>query len=415
MSVRRPGSPRPTARATGPDLRPPGTGPSSTAAYVAARRPSAGPLDPGGSAPAVRPRPETPRRSGTPSRCGRRSRPSLGQSHRSTTPPPSASRQHLMENAEVRHGYRALDSGLPALPPELGHRVRPRPHVRRSGYAQDRRPAAPAAAPPARSVFLWLGGPIGAMRAALYAVLLAGLAAGAAPAMGDRLEAYMDPGAYASPFRTTHQMAAFIVYTPDGTISGMLDGADRTLTVRAGPENPGVRQLMADLNDKICSDGGQTSVNDLVLEYTFRLVGGNSAASMHFEAVLTGNLTGYVILPGPAGSAKFSPISPSWTGGGERRHGRDRDRLRLGGPRLGRARGDRRRRRQHATERAARPRAGRVRSDAGHGGRRNAVGAADKGGLLVGQHGRRRGVAVTRLRWRRAGGIRAPAGRVVES
>lgn len=150
------------------------------------------------------------------------------------------------------------------------------------------------------------------MYAAACAVLLAGLvAAGAAPAMGDRLEAYMDPDAYASPFRTTHQMAAFIEYAPGGALSEMLDGTERTITFRAGPEDPGVQQLMADLNDKICSDGGQTSVNDLAVEYTFRLVGDNSTMSMNFEAVLTGNLTGYVVLPGPAGSAKFSILNPS--------------------------------------------------------------------------------------------------------
>lgn len=150
------------------------------------------------------------------------------------------------------------------------------------------------------------------MRVAICAVLLAGLAAaGTAPAMGDRLEAYIDPDAHASPFRTTHQMAAFIEYAPSGALSELLDGADRTIMLRAGPEDPGVQQLMADLNGKICSDGGQTSVNDLAVEYTFRLVGSNSTTSMNFEAVLTGNLTGYVVLPGPTDSAKFSILDPS--------------------------------------------------------------------------------------------------------
>ena len=132
------------------------------------------------------------------------------------------------------------------------------------------------------------------MRIIVYAVLLAGLAAVTAiPAQGTYMEVVLNPEADSSPFIMRESLFIIINYPQNGSLSEFLDGRNRHLTVEAGPEDAGVQQLMDNLNSKIRSDGSQSSVKDLTVEYDFELIGGDHATYIDLWAVLAGNITGY--------------------------------------------------------------------------------------------------------------------------
>ena len=132
------------------------------------------------------------------------------------------------------------------------------------------------------------------MHAIAYAVLLAGLAAvTAVPAQSTLMDVVLNPEANSSPFWMREVLSIHINYPLNGSLSEFLDGRSWHLAVGAGLEDAGVRQLMDGLNDKIRSDGSQSSVGDLTVEYVFYLSGRDHVTYMDFMAMLTGNITGY--------------------------------------------------------------------------------------------------------------------------
>ena len=132
------------------------------------------------------------------------------------------------------------------------------------------------------------------MRAVVCAVLLAGLAAvTAVPAQSTFMDVVLNPEADSSPFIMHEVLSMAIDYPQNGSLSEFLNGRSWYLTVEAGPEDAGVQQLMDGLNSKIRSDGSQSSVSGLTVEYLFSLNGSDHATYIDFQAVLTGNITGY--------------------------------------------------------------------------------------------------------------------------
>ena len=123
------------------------------------------------------------------------------------------------------------------------------------------------------------------------------LVAGAvAPALGAQLEIELDPSVDSAPFKMTYQRTAFIEYEPGGNVAAFMDGASLALEGAAGPEDPAVQRLAADLNEKIRSDRSLASVDDLSVEYGFYMTGRDVNTSLDFRVVLTGNITEYVIV-----------------------------------------------------------------------------------------------------------------------
>ena len=132
------------------------------------------------------------------------------------------------------------------------------------------------------------------MSAIAYAVLLAGLATvTVVPAQSTFMDVVLNPEADSSPFIMRESLRISINYPQNGSLSEFLDGRFWHLAVKAGLEDAGVRQLMDSLNNKIRSDGSQSSVDDLTVEYVFYLNGSDHATYMRFTAMLTGNITGY--------------------------------------------------------------------------------------------------------------------------
>ena len=132
------------------------------------------------------------------------------------------------------------------------------------------------------------------MRVVVYAILLAGLAAvTAVPVQGNFMEVVLNPEADSSPFIMIKQLSIIIDYPQNGSLSEFLDGRIWHLTVEAGLEDAGVQQLMDDLNSKIRSDGSQSSVSGLTVEYLSSLNGSDDATYIAFKARLNGNITGY--------------------------------------------------------------------------------------------------------------------------
>ena len=145
--------------------------------------------------------------------------------------------------------------------------------------------------------YIWKNA-IGYVYAITYAVLIACLlAAGAvAPALGAQLEIELDPNVDSAPFKMTYQRTAFIEYEPGGNVAAFLDGTKMALEGAAGPEDPAVQRLVADLNEKIRSDRSVASVDNLSVEYGFYMTGRDANTSLDFRVVLTGNIVEYVIV-----------------------------------------------------------------------------------------------------------------------
>lgn len=135
------------------------------------------------------------------------------------------------------------------------------------------------------------------MRVAVCAVLLAALTAAwtVAPASGLVLETTLDPDADSSRFQLYGSKSISIEYARGGALSEFLRDTGSRLELKVGPEDPGVQQLMASLNEKIRSDGSRASVDDLTVLYRVLVDGGETYTSITFHVDLSGNITGYVI------------------------------------------------------------------------------------------------------------------------
>ena len=135
------------------------------------------------------------------------------------------------------------------------------------------------------------------MRVAVCVILFAALMAAwtVAPASGLTLEATLDPDANSSRFHLDGSKSITIEYTRGGALSEFLRDTGSRLEFEVGPEDPGVQQLTASLNEKIRSDGSRASVDDLTVLYRVLVDGGETYTSINFYVNLSGNITGYVI------------------------------------------------------------------------------------------------------------------------
>ena len=134
-------------------------------------------------------------------------------------------------------------------------------------------------------------------RTVFLAVLIAGLfvIGSSSSVWAAQIDARINPNSNASPFSYNFQKTIFIEYPNGGKIFDELHEKEWSVTGSADATNPGVQELIANLNQKIQSDGSHSKISDLNVSYDFHLKGRNDYTSVDYKVVLKGTLTDYVI------------------------------------------------------------------------------------------------------------------------
>jgi len=134
-------------------------------------------------------------------------------------------------------------------------------------------------------------------RGVILSILLAGLIVmgTTTPVWAAQLEATINPANISSPFKMNYQKTIFIEYPNGGNLFDDLRGKQWTVSGTADLSNPGVKDLLAKLNQKIISDGSQARISDLNVSYDFFLKARNISTSIDYKVIIEGTLTNYVI------------------------------------------------------------------------------------------------------------------------
>jgi len=134
-------------------------------------------------------------------------------------------------------------------------------------------------------------------KAIILTILLAGLivVGTSAPAWGAQLDTRINPNNDESPFKMSYLKTVFIEYPNGGVLFDTLSNSQWVVSGIADSSNPGVQELMANLNNGIQSDGSQARISDLNVTYEFQLKGRSIQTSIDYRVVLEGTLTDYII------------------------------------------------------------------------------------------------------------------------
>ena len=140
--------------------------------------------------------------------------------------------------------------------------------------------------------------PLFVSRALVLTILLAGLVVvgtSGSTAWAAQLDARINPNNESSPFKMNYQKTVFIEYPNGGNLFDILQGKEWTLSGTADSSNPGVQELMAELNQGIADDGSVAKISDLNVAYDFHLKARNINTSVDYRVIIEGTLTDYVI------------------------------------------------------------------------------------------------------------------------
>ena len=134
-------------------------------------------------------------------------------------------------------------------------------------------------------------------RAVILTVLLAGLivVGSTGSVFGAQMDARINPNNESSPFKMNYQKTVFIEYPNGGDLFDVLQGHEWSVIGTADASDPGVKNLMKQLNDKIKADGSQAHISDLNVSYDIHLKARNINTSIDYRVIIEGTLTNYVI------------------------------------------------------------------------------------------------------------------------
>ena len=134
-------------------------------------------------------------------------------------------------------------------------------------------------------------------KAIILTILLAGLIVigTSAPAFGAQLDTTINPNNAESPFKMSYLKTVFIEYPNGGVLFDALSTTQWIVSGTADSTNPGVQELMNNLNAGIQSDGSQARISDLNVIYEFQLKGRSIQTSIDYRVVLEGTITDYII------------------------------------------------------------------------------------------------------------------------
>ncbi len=114
-------------------------------------------------------------------------------------------------------------------------------------------------------------------------------------AWGAQLFTQIDPNAADSPFKMIYQKTVFVQYPDGGQLFDLLRTKSWNISGSADSSDPGVRQLIQNMNSGITSNGSQAQISDLQVSYDFNLTGRDINTSIDYSVILEGAITDYVI------------------------------------------------------------------------------------------------------------------------
>ncbi|MDF2421441.1 MAG: hypothetical protein OPY06_00320 [Nitrosopumilus sp.] len=134
-------------------------------------------------------------------------------------------------------------------------------------------------------------------RTVILSVLLAILIVigASTPVWAAQLDARINPNTETSPFKITYLKTIFIEYPNGGNLYDELQGKEWTVSGIADSSNPGVQELIHELNRGIANDGSQIQITDLNVNYNFHLKARDVSTSIDYRVLLEGTLSDYVI------------------------------------------------------------------------------------------------------------------------
>ena len=130
------------------------------------------------------------------------------------------------------------------------------------------------------------------------------------PVWAAQLEVKINSDAKSLPFYIRYQKTIFIEYPEDGLIHDQLSGRDWHVTGSADSSNPGVQDLMDQMNRNILDSGSQASISDLDVSYDIHLRPFGDHTSIDYAVDLGGEISNYII----GGDFQITLIDLGWRG-----------------------------------------------------------------------------------------------------
>ena len=146
---------------------------------------------------------------------------------------------------------------------------------------------------------------------ALIGVISVGMTADAWAA---GFESKINPKVNNSEFKVGYQKTIFIDYKNGGMIADELRNTEWSVQDVADLNNPGVQDLMQQLNTKIANDGSQARITDLDVSYNFQLKGRELGASIDYEISIEGTISNYIITTVESDEGPKTVIDLGWRG-----------------------------------------------------------------------------------------------------
>jgi hypothetical protein len=148
----------------------------------------------------------------------------------------------------------------------------------------------------------------------LFTVLFTGILiiGSSQAAFGAQLEALVDPNKDSAFIKMKYQRTVFIEYNDGGQLADILRNTSGEISISESTPHPDVVALRDKLNQKMISDGSNSQISDLTVDYTVTLTGRSLNTAIDYKLVLTGKLVDYVIVK--SGGQGQALVDMGWRG-----------------------------------------------------------------------------------------------------
>ncbi len=143
---------------------------------------------------------------------------------------------------------------------------------------------------------------------AFVAILV--VAGAVTPAWAVLMQVWLNPDGESSSFHIRYQKTVFIEYPGDGLIHDQLSGQEWMVAGSANSSNPGVQNLMGQINQNMLDAGSRASVSDLDLSYDMHLQPFGSHTSIDYDVILKGMMSDYLITK----DSQWALVDLGWRG-----------------------------------------------------------------------------------------------------
>jgi hypothetical protein len=133
------------------------------------------------------------------------------------------------------------------------------------------------------------------LRSSVLVVIFTGLLiiGSSSSVFGAQLDARIVPDAESADIKITYQRNVWIGYPGGGQLADELRGKQWEIDVMADSSNPGVQDLIQQINQKITNDGSSARITDLRVEYSAEIIGRDANTSIDYKIVLYPTLSFY--------------------------------------------------------------------------------------------------------------------------